>query len=421
MSSTQISGALFPSIRTECHLHTNPAETFVIYREKLPDEKLSNLLRVKRISHATEEILFSCDGRSSVNYIVKIMDKVFGLSKATVINALAWFETLKILEFNKTPSAKPVLPTFGGSRDYFVPLKIYFLPAINSLNPSENAVENDSYLSTFKRIVEVIEEFAFEGVLAVEVIQAENLDDNLAFDFLARISEFYDNVSISTKDLKWIKKNASLLERIKKNNDYVVFSIYLQLDGTRDIQDRKIESISKELTSARLNLKRNVIKVHPVLQRLDENIMKMLHEIHSDAQSTDIYIHALRINDETDYLGDIHACSSLPQESLEKRMFAHYYPEPYPPAIAEFGCGSGYLSILIDLEGNVYPCIFSKPEDKIGNLFEESFEEILSPERLYKPAEEAQSLPSISVSSPHCSHCLFQQQRLSEFNMSVCR
>lgn len=421
MSSTQISGALFPSIRTECHLHTNPAETFVIYREKLPDEKLSNLLRVKRISHATEEILFSCDGRSSVNYIVKIMDKVFGLSKATVINTLAWFETLKILEFNKTPSAKPVFPTFGGSRDYFVPLKIYFLPAKNSLNPSENAVENDSYVSSFKRIVEVIEEFAFEGVFAVEVIQAENLDDSLAFDFLARISEFYDYVSISTKDVKWIKKNASLLERIKKNNDYVAFSIYLQLDGTRNLKERKIESISKELTSASLNLKSNAIKVHPVLHRIDENIIKMLHEIGSDAQSPDIYIHALMMNARTEDRVDTCSCSPLSQESLEKRTFARYYPEPYPPAIAEFGCGSGYLSILIDLEGNVYPCIFSKPEDKIGNLFEESFEEILSPERLNKPAEEAQSLLSISVSSLQCSHCLFQQQRLSEFNLSVCR
>lgn len=429
-----------PYLAAECHIHTTPSESWLLYsneKENLKDTGLKSMV-AKKISHEQEEIIFTCDGRTTVRSIANIMKKVFGIKERDTIFTLEWLLNEGILELSNEMLQKPTFPSFGGSRDYFVPLHI-FLELTDYCNQRckhcylESEPTRNSFADT-NSVIRTVENLAIEGTLAAEITGGEPTSHPDFKDILTVCAEFFQVTSVITNGTLLTDDIIKLISDLKQNGNSVLVSITINSfdenyhDGFVNLRGsfRKALNSIKKLSAAG-------IPVRATMNVTKNNLphIRKTAEVALDA-GADVFAVApvnfegrartenICLTDESEW-AEFDREFLLLKKDFGERVFS--LPEPQAQEIHSYSCGAGTKTLAISPEGLIRPCVLFEKEASLGNIFEKDIEELLKPEKLgifngdFSPAKNGCDRCKFSS---YCNGCVRRMLEMSK-KYSDCR
>lgn len=389
----------FPFIKVDCHLHTTPAESWLLISNENDSQSSQHMrsMRTIKLTHEQEEIVFSCDGRTRIGSIINIMKKVFNISEKDTIYTLKWLYLNGIVDFSKEALEKPTYPSFGGSRDYFVPLHV-FLELTDHCNQKcmhcyfESEPRKNQFADT-NALIRTIETLSFEGTLVTEITGGEPLTHPDFEEILTYAAEFFQITSVITNGTLITDELIELFLKLKENGNTLLVSITLN-SFDKEFHDRFVGlsgSYEKALSSIR-KLSAVGIPVRGTMNVTRHNIshIQKTAELVLDAGASIFAVAPVNLEGrarENDIcLSDEKEWSMFDREFLllkknyGDRIFS--IPEPAAQEIFNYSCGAGTKTIAISPDGNVRPCVLFESDLSIGNIFDNEIEKVLNPDNL---------------------------------------
>jgi radical SAM protein with 4Fe4S-binding SPASM domain len=389
----------YPFVKVDCHLHTTPFESWLLVSNNSATESNREIraMRTLRLTHEQEEIIFSCDGRTRVASVINIMRKVFRIPDKDTISTLSWLYLNGIIDFSKDVLEKPTYPSFGGSRDYFVPLHV-FLELTDHCNQKcihcylESKPEKNQFADT-GMLIRTIENLSFEGTLVAELTGGEPLAHPDFEEILIAAAEFFQITSVISNGTLITDSLIELFLKLRENGNSVLVSITLN-SHEKEFHDR-FTGLSGSFEKALSSIRKLSAAGIPV--RGTMNVTR--HNIHHIQQNADLVLDAgasvfavAPVNPEgraqkADIcLMDDKEWAVFDREFLllKKRYGDRVFsiPEPAAQEIFDYSCGAGTKTVAISPKGEVRPCVLFDSTHSFGNIFKDEIDKVLNPDNL---------------------------------------
>lgn len=388
---------VYPYIAADCHIHTTPQDSWLFYQAKKDDEAGFLNYETERITHQDEEIIFSCDGRTSLSAIIKVLKSVYRIPEKRIFYLLDWLLHNGILDYSFEPLYFSTFPTFGGSRDYFVPLHI-FLELTDACNQSclhcyLEASGPDGNFMDKEKLFDLIENLSLEGTLVAELTGGEPLLHPDFDEILAFASEKFEIVSVITNGLLLDEKKVSLIHDLSRHGARILVSLTLNsYESNYHDSFAGVEGSFQQTLKAIRLLSAASVPVRVSMNVTRENLDDMFETAKLAISNGASVFAAAPVN----YEGRARktgVCFASEDEwakfdreflrlktAFKDKVF--YLSEPVLKEIYRFSCGAGTKTIAISPDGYVRACVLFEKEKSFGNVFKESLENILSPEKL---------------------------------------
>lgn len=426
---------IFPHIIRECHIHTTPFESWLLYNT---GTKNYFSWGIKRISHNQEEVLFNCDGQSSVRHIKNLLAGGVGIPPSEVSTALEFFSNLGILDIKSDPAESPFFPSFGGSRDYYVPLHV-FVELTDSCNQRcihcyRDSSPAGSRFADTKKLKEFVERTGVEGTLVCEITGGEPLLHPDFEEILSACAESFEVTSIITNATLIDEYMTGVLHDTASNTGSILISITLN-SHNRDFHDRFSDfdgSFDKALNALRL------LKMADLPVRVSMNVVPQnLEHIEKTAElalsnGADLFA-AATLNPfgrgSISHLHNFTADQWSRFETIMSKLKRNYpdrifqLPEHAFAEYEELNCGAGTRSAAISPAGDVRPCVLFPESFSIGNIFKEDYETVFSNNLISLlntiPAPSETRCGSCSLLG-FCNGCIFRSLIASSIRKKDC-
>lgn len=388
---------VYPFLAVDCHVHTTPSESWLFYPSSKSNQKLFQTYETLQMDHTDEEVIFSCDGRTSLLTILKVLKKVYRISERRTLELLDSLLLQGIVSFAYEPLYSSSFPTFGGSRDYFVPLHM-FLELVDHCNQEcihcyMNAKSNGGCSVSKERLFELLEMLSLEGTLVVELTGGEPLMHPDFKEILAFCAEYFDVVSVITNGTLIDNDMVCTIKDLSSGESRILVSVSLNSfdENFHDEFTGKKGSFKSVINSIRLLASASI----PVRVSMNVTKSNITHIVDTAKLAIDCgasVFAAAPVNPEgrakssnicLDTLDEWTAFDAeflRAKEKFEEKIFV--LPEPALSEIYRFSCGAGTKTVSVDPSGNARPCVLFESDFTLGNLFEEGIEKVLSEENL---------------------------------------
>ncbi|MCX7832481.1 MAG: radical SAM protein [Actinobacteria bacterium] len=415
---------VYPFVTSDCHIHTTPRDSWLFHPGKNSTKTNFRSYISKKIDHTDEEIIFSCDGRTPLKTILKVLKNVYRIPENKVYYFLDWLLQEGIIDYAYEPLHSSSFPTFGGSRDYFVPLHL-FLELTDSCNQRcvhcyrESGPGNNQFMNK-ENFFRMAENLSLEGTLVVEFTGGEPLLHPYFDEMLSLAAEYFDLVSVITNGTLLDEQKVSLLSNLNKYETKVFVSITLNSykSSFHDWFVGMKGSFEKALRALRL-LEAASVPVRVSMNVSRENLNDILPTAELAFENGASIFAAAPVNPEGRALNSrifIEDDSDWARFDIEFMKLKSIYPdkvfvlpEPTLKEIFDFGCGAGTKTIAICPEGNIRPCVMFDRSFTFGNIFSEDLEHLLSEKNLgvFSDVESPSSLGCERCKNfSYCNGCL---------------
>lgn len=380
----------FPQIIRECHVHTTPFESWLLYNT---GTKNYFSWSIKRISHNQEEVLFNCDGRSSIRHIKNLLASAMEIPPSEVSSTLSFFTNLGILSLEDSPAESALFPSFGGSRDYYVPLHV-FLELTDSCNQKcihcyrESSPDKSSYASTGK-LLEFIKRTGVEGTLVCEITGGEPLLHPDFETILSACAESFEVTSVITNGTLIDEYTAAVFRDISHRSGNILVSITLNshlrefhdnfagLDGSFDAALNALRLLKQVDLPVRVSM--NVVPQNlDHIERTAELALNKGADLFAAAtlnpfgRATAPFLHDFT----PEQWAQFEKTMKKLQQTYPDRIFQ--LPEHAFQDYEQLNCGAGTRSVAVSPDGNVRPCVLYPEDLSLGNIFENDFEKVFT-------------------------------------------
>jgi radical SAM protein with 4Fe4S-binding SPASM domain len=407
---------IYPYISRECHIHTTPFESWLFYPGEKSNPSLFQTYEVLKIDHADEEIIFSCDGKTSLKNILKVLRQVYGIPEQKIYFTLDSLLHKQILSFAFEPMFSLTFPSFGGSRDYFVPLHL-FLELTDACNQlcqhcyRESSPNRNSFMDK-ENFAGLVETLGLEGTLVAEFTGGEPLLHPDFLEMLALASEYMETISIITNGTLIDEKIIRTIKELSQQGSKILVSLTLNshleekhdnfvgFKGSYQMVLRSLRHLSAAGIPVRvsMNLTRyNLEDMQPTAELALNNGASVFAAapVNEEGRAREKDF-CLKENNEWEAFD--RAFLALKRAYPEK---VFVLPEPVLNEIYHYSCGAGTRTIAISPDGRVRPCVLFEEHFSLGNIFNEGIERVLAPERI---GFLARSLGPKTLGCSRCPH-----------------
>lgn len=387
---------VYPYVAKECHIHTTPFDSWLFYPGKESDANVFQTYEVLKIDHLDEEIIFSCDGKTPLKNIVKVLYQVYRIPEQKVYLTLDSLLQKDLISYAFEPMFSLTFPSFGGSRDYFVPLHL-FLELTDSCNQfcqhcyRESSPQRNSFMDK-ENFAALIETLGLEGTLVAEFTGGEPLLHPDFAEMLALACEYMETVSIITNGTLLSGRIISLIKELSQQGSKILVSLTLNsyIEEKHDSFVGLRGSYQKVLQSLRQLAAAN-IPVRVSMNVTRDNLQEMIATAEIAFKNGATIFAAAPVNEEgRARTSGICFKEDEDWESFDKafldlkRTFSEkvfVLPEPVLNEIYQYTCGAGTKTVAVSPDGNVRPCVLFEQDFSMGNVFAEGIETVFSPER----------------------------------------
>lgn len=402
----------YPVFSSDSHIHIAPTGAWLLFETK--DNPHWNW-GITKLTHHQSEAIFLCDGTRSMEDIYKIIshenneqfaEEIFSFIEAMVFKG--------VLTLSKNPVKYPSYASYGGTKDFYVPLH-GFLELTDCCNQLckhcyRNSGPENSIFADTQSLLNVIEQLSSLGTLVCEITGGEPL---LHPDFKSIIESCANNfevVSLITNGYLIDNEISDFIEELRSEGCMILASVTLNsydtnfhdaFAGINGSFNNACQAIS--MLSSRNILVRATMNIVPGnidhLRQTAELALSLGAEAFTSA-----FIMPFGRGSNIDWSGitkeDIHKYEKEFTELKRKYPLQIVnIPEAAFDVIEAPNCGAGSRSIAISPSGAIRPCVTLEENYHLGNIFQQTYKECLS-----NPLSEVfEAIPAPNDQS--CSHC----------------
>lgn len=425
---------IYPAIASDCHVHTTPKESWLFYPPAKRDVEFPQAYEVMKIDHMDEEIIFSCDGRTPLSTILRVLRNIYRIPEKKVYQFLDSMLYEGVISYAFEPLYNSGFPTFGGSRDYFVPLHVFFELTDSCNQKCKHCYCNSgpefSHFMRKEDFFNIVEALSLEGTLVAELTGGEPLLHPDFLEMLAFASEYFEVVSVITNGTLFNSEIISAIKELIRSNSKILIS--LTLNSFDEAYHDEFAALKGSHSLVLKNL--GLLAAASIPVRATMNVTK--HNLHAMVETAKLALEsgasifaAAPVNPEGRALENS-ICFTEESEWAEfdrefmklKSLFKEkvfVLPEPSLKEIYRFACGAGTKTIAVAPNGDVRPCVLFEKNESFGNIFRESPEKVLSEGNLgyFVELEGPYSMGCEGCASfSYCNGCIRRMLKMSRQN-----
>lgn len=401
----------FPTLKRDCHIHSTPTGAWLLYETSRKPHWNWGL---KKLNPDEEEIVFACDGTKKLSGILRTATNLLGIKEKEAFALIEHLEHIGIISYIKKPSQTPIFPSFGGSKEQFVPLHI-FLELTDACNQEcihcyrDSGPGKDNFIDPFE-LLEKIEYLSYLGTLVCEITGGEPLLHPDIFEIVTTCARNFEVLSIITNGTIIDLEFAELLKGLQEEGSTILVSITLN-SHRESFHNRftKSDRSFKKAGEAITLLSAFDIPIRATMNVVPENVSHVKPTAEYCLSLGATVFGAALVNPfgrGANYKLQNFTPAKLQNFDRHISNLSKKYPNKIvtlPDAAFDFlespNCGAGTRTITINPTGNIKPCVMFPDSLNFGNIFHSEPEEVLCT----KQAFEIESLEAPSEQT--CKDC----------------